>query len=789
MKKLYNSIWSKWLFVFTFFFLIGITNAVTTDALVQEEYQRRLQSWEELKSVLPEVESFTKWQESTGELPPDFQQGKIYHTVPDPFRFLKNPREGITKKDWKAYKEKIFPIYSWWMLGDAPYPPKEVILTQESTVTNYYRCTSKSGILSLGKGYGTQIAVEFITQQNGRSQSPVLLIPATQRVWASSAVSRGFNVCIYAERPLEMDLSDPTLTDEEIKDIKKASGQTFSEVWEKASWGQVHREAWIISRVVDWFYKLPNVSKLQIAVAGQGLQAKGAITAAVFDERISACIAISPGLGGFTPFRTFSEAQMGLGIEGITRAHPNWFPKRLRFFSGNESWMPFEQTDFVAGLAPRSLYVATLRNDPQESLWGNELALRVLQKVYVALGASAQRLYLRPIDDAVFSQNEWELTLDWLEYQWSFRSIYYPQLQYFPTYVQWRNFVGANEIPSPLTFIPKNYEDLLSFASGTPVVTAEHWNNKRNEILSNVLWGLGEQPPLMPVNPQFSPESMVSAMKMGRLSALATLLKGGITLGNGVHADFYFSEEFQNSGKKMPVVIWIPSFSVATGYTMPTYTDIPPYFNFAQEGFLTLTFDQIGTGTRIDEIRDFYVHYPRWSILGKMIQDISQAVDGIGLIPFADKKKIYLVGFDTGGMAALYAAALDPVIAGLVTIGGVVPMRLNSEDLELGGIARWTMEPPLLPRLCSFVGYEKNIPYDYNELMSLVAPRPQLTITFSLDTMNSYANMTKCMDSAARVYNLLGASSNFYANNCEDYKHVTPSLNASIIKWLKEISH
>ena len=288
---------------------------------------------------------------------------------------------------------------------------------------------------------------------------------------------------------------------------------------------------------------------------------------------------------------------------------------------------------------------------------------------------------------------------------------------------------------------------------------------------------------------EFEKEASQISIRMRRAMTPPTLSKGGLRLSNGVQIDYYYPEGADFSQTNMPVVIWQPGFSVPGGYTCSELRGEPPFFAIAQAGFLVVTFDPIGCGTRIDEITHFYDRYPKWSLLGKMIQDVFLAVRGIRKIPFADSKRIYLVGYDIGGMTALHTAALYPDdIAGVVSIGGFAPMRENEIKLKTGGIARWISQPFLLPKLIPFIEHESHIPYDYNELMALIAPHPQFIIAFEQDDLVQYESLSRTIDSTAKIYKLFSADPPFFFEAAAGYKHYSPDINRMIINFLKRVS-
>ena len=93
-------------------------------------------------------------------------------------------------------------------------------------------------------------------------------------------------------------------------------------------------------------------------------------------------------------------------------------------------------------------------------------------------------------------------------------------------------------------------------------------------------------------------------------------------------------------------------------------------------------------------------------------------------IRWSTPKSIYLFGYGLGGTVALYTAALEPKVAGVVCVAGFTPMRTDTAATGTGGIARFAIDRPLLPRLGFFIGSESKIPYDFDDILASIAPRP-----------------------------------------------------------------
>ena len=61
-----------------------------------------------------------------------------------------------------------------------------------------------------------------------------------------------------------------------------------------------------------------------------------------------------------------------------------------------------------------------------------------------------------------------------------------------------------------------------------------------------------------------------------------------------------------------------------------------------------------------------------------MVEDTLAAAEALRAMPWIDRRRIYLLGYGTGAMTALHAAALDDRIAGVVSVAGFNCCRANT---------------------------------------------------------------------------------------------------------------
>ena len=205
-----------------------------------------------------------------------------------------------------------------------------------------------------------------------------------------------------------------------------------------------------------------------------------------------------------------------------------------------------------------------------------------------------------------------------------------------------------------------------------------------------------------------------------------------LPFGDGLRADLYYplAPDGRPKPGKLPVVVWLHSHSYATGYSR--YAG-PPFESLTRRGFAVLAFDQLGFGTRVLDARNFYEQYPKWSLMGKMVADTRAAIDAVSALDVIDTDRIYIIGYGLGAKVGLIAAALDTRVKAIAAVCGFDPLRLDTADKGVEGIRHYSHLHGLMPRLGFFAGQESRLPFDYDEVVALIAPRPALLIAPTLD--------------------------------------------------------
>jgi pimeloyl-ACP methyl ester carboxylesterase len=244
---------------------------------------------------------------------------------------------------------------------------------------------------------------------------------------------------------------------------------------------------------------------------------------------------------------------------------------------------------------------------------------------------------------------------------------------------------------------------------------------------------------------------------------------------------------FSKRTNKCPVVIWLHPYSYNEGYSAYWYAK-PIISSLVEMGFAVLAFDQIGFGTRIHEIHNFYERYPRWSLMGKMVSDTRAAVDALSALDDIDSSRIYLMGYALGAKVALFTAALDDRVAGVAAVAGMAPLRLDTPEKGTEGIEHYSHLHGLLPRFGFFIGNNERLPVDYDEILGVIAPRPVLIIAPTLDRYNPVDDVRRAVEQSRKVYSLLGHQDALELETPRDFNRFPPQTQEEVFGWLVQVA-
>jgi len=772
--------------------------------------QERQKYWDAFSQIVPAVPTFDAWMKATSALPPDFDALPKVNALPDPLTFADGKRKVVTAQDWKDRRAEILKLYEEYDIGTIPPKPAlDQIITIDPALAAAGRgfgrglATGPAGALARGAptsapvglgargggigGLGSGAAAGSITKIVDLKYGPgdqlttrvTLTIPPGKGPFpvlmcgTPACTGRGYICCVFPNSVDPAGANDPTVN------LRRAyPDYTFG------SMGQV---AFTSRMVVDYLYTLPEVDKPHIAITGYSRLGKVAVIAAAVEERITAVVAGSTGVGGILPWRLGSEYGAAEGIESTTRAFPTWFTTQLRFFSGREDRLPVDGNLLQALIAPRSIISLYGLSDEVGNTYGNEQSYYSSEKVFKLLGVPDRNSIIHP--PGHHGANDVNATMDWLDIQFGKSTAKWDNKFLYPwDYDKWS---ADNKQAVDLSkFRAHNGNDILATATSTA-----DWEKKADNVRQSVQWmlgtpegGKGGSDPAQRGREDVVDWAISRATAFGWLEPEKSATEyRSITFGKGTRGELYYPKGTKPDAK-LPAVIWLHGFSYPMGY-MWVYRakpDLHPILALVRAGYAVFAFDQTGHGSRTDEFATFFDRFPHWSRMGRMVADTRAAIDTLQTEPMVDGTRVYLYGYSMGGMVAMHTAVLDNRVKGVVSICGFTPMRTDTADRGTGGIARYSVTLPLLPRLGFFIGNESKLPYDYNELMATVAPRPVYVVEPQLDRDATPADVHTAVDQARKIFGLYNAPDKIVLDEPFDYNRLPEATQDRAIKWMTE---
>jgi cephalosporin-C deacetylase-like acetyl esterase len=739
-------------------------------------------------SPTPLDATWIDWLERTGELPPDFDELSTIALLPDPLIIVKGDDKTpvTTTEQWEEQKKWIKEQAQKWILGTLPPPPDNLIykVIEEQKSDDVTRQLVE---LRFGPDRRARLRLVLLIPP-GKGPFPVFLTQYNHQSSTLLALRRGYLTCAYAATD---DLDDT----EEWAEI----------YYPQYDFSRLMRRAWAAGRAIDYLYTLPFVDKGKIGLTGHSRNGKVSLYAAAFDERITAVMPAGCGSGAETPWRYTSERYGAEDIRTITGNFPNWYHPRFRFFSGRENKLPIDNNSLQALIAPRGLFMSLGIGNGIGNWMGTERSYNSVKRVYQLLGAE-NNLHLNLRDDSETDANAMEEFIDFCDYVFG-RSNYKAEEKFYFNYSfdKWKILSG--ETINPHNYPENELKNLLTDSKGKKISTVDSWENKKKEIRNNLEWSLGERPPRA-VNPgPGEQKDYISDVLKKKYISMWNLRTQVVSSGVGAvdftdiaqkspssqfhsfsdhqTARLYYpiDEDGKLKGTDLPVLIFLHGYNYTSGTKDNRGSYDILYRSLVENDIAVFTFDFIGFGSRVKEGTRFYERFPRWSRMGSMVDDVRSAVDACRNLPFIGQDKIYAGGFSLGGSVALYAAALDDRIAGVASLCGLTPLRIrNAETVTLYG---YSHIDGLMPRLGFFTGNENRLPFDYDEVLSSVAPRPVFIESPKLDQYVDIIDVEQYVNQVSRVYDLYAAKTNLEFHSPETFCFFSSEMQDRLINWIK----
>lgn len=562
------------------------------------------------------------------------------------------------------------------------------------------------------------------------------------RRWALIGISRGYAAAVYPGADSN-DQTDP-----------------FRLAYPTATWGLIRRRAWLASRAVDYLVTLNFIDSAKIAITGHSRNGKQSMIAAAFDERFTVVISSSSGVPAMSPYRftsafTFSEspssgwpnapAQLNCSCTRTPDHRPPvpqccWWLPSVAELEGHENEVPIDSHGLLGLISPRYMLSECAWTDPCDPSFAVERSYVAGREAYNFLNASNRlRIHYRPGQHHGFEDLE--------------------------NYFDWFDVAFQRGLASTQEFSEEVLHAFDWNAWNRSASTTHPKIPMNSSLEEKVSWMLGDAP----AGPEWTPGGSYAVGYHGYIDDMLGkgsedyevnngVAKMTINFGRYIYGNVYYPVDYRE--KSIPAIVWLHPYSYQGGYVENyPHDSTRMYERLAKEGFVVLTYDQVGFGERLLDgtPSKFYQRYPNWSLLGSMVHDVRSAMDfltanpngshpdGLPVFSFYHKhypaiqtERIYVVGYSMGGLVALHSAIFDNRIAGVACLAGLTPLRNNSLERTTGGNLKLYEWHALMPRLGWFQGEETRIPYDFDDIflylnnisVLVYSPRSDRTVNF-----------------------------------------------------------
>lgn len=683
--------------------------------------------------------------------------------LPPVLRFL-DGREVKSAADWLERREEIKRLWCETYLGRFPETPPKLL--QAETLSEVHDDSKGYRVRNVKLTFGTPNQASFeirllIPSTKEKSYPLLLTQPRNYQIaWGEAAVKRGYITCFYPG--VDYNHREAAFPGYE------SAWRRFQKEYPRATWSSsLAIQSWLAGRALDYLLSEQcdlNIAPEQVAIIGHSRYGKQSLYAAAFDERIKAVVsrsAGSPAAAGyrFTGRDTFMETVLDYPGE--------WALPGVKSYFGREHELPVESNGLLAAIAPRACLLHTAYNDGSDPTYAVERSYLEARNAYTLLGQSEKiALHYRAGNHNPITEEHIASNLDWFD--WVFG----------------RGEVKRSSFPNRLL----HHFDWAKWKQRQPPVSLKPPAD--GSLAERVQWMLGEEPAgfdrleRRPLSILAEDDYGVAKWSRDRWKPKG-VVRLPVSFGRNVHGNLAYPARHEGP---LPVVIWLHPFNYShgsnEGYGVQGTTI---YYRLAQQGYAVLSFDQCGFGDRLLEGAEFYEKYPGWSKMGRMVFDVRCAIDflkggpGIaeGAMPEIDKRKVILLGYSLGGMVALHTAALDERVTAVASFCGFTPMKTDLDHGPTGGTRRWWEWHGLQPKLGLFLGKEASIPYDYDELLKSIAPRPTLVYSATKDRQVDPAAVRLCLGRVKRP--------TLATEIAEDVNRFQAAQHAVLAKWLETI--
>lgn len=345
---------------------------------------------------------------------------------------------------------------------------------------------------------------------------------------------------------------------------------------------------------------------------------------------------------------------------------------------------------------------------------------------------------------------------------------------------------GDQPLTRPYSLAELNEHGIPPLLAG--IKSPDQWERKRDEIRRIWLDYIGPLPARPPVKFRVISEEKL-ADHVRRKIVFNTYD------GDEIPAFLLIPNGAEHSGTRSPAILALhstlpegkASVATATGMKNRTYG-----FELVSRGYVVLAPDDLTSGERIYpghrdfDAGPFYEKYPNWSTVGKNTTDHLQAIDLLQSLSYVDPERIGVIGHSFGAYNAFFLSAVDPRVKVVVSSCGINPLAGNADPSHWGQRAfPYTHIPKITADLAHGV-----VPFDFNEIIALSAPRPMFFYAAQSDHLfPHWQSVGACLLDVHRLYVFLGQEDNFISWMGSGDHDFPPAVHAAAFdfldQWLK----
>ncbi len=670
------------------------------------------------------------------------------------------------KADWEKRKKEIKNLWCDYFIGHYPKKVPELLSVEVvKTEKKEDGTTRKRIVLTFDTPNKKSFEIEVWEPKEVNSTARPLFLtqPKDYQIqWAEEAVKRGYIACLYPGL-------DAHHAEEDYPGYQNI-WRIFKDEYPNAGWeSSLGIQAWLAGRTLDYLLDENqgyNIDTTAVGIAGHSRYGKQSIYATAFDERLKTVIARSSGSPTGCSYR-FSSRQTFM--ESVDDFPDVWAKNSLKDYLGRENELPIEGNALMATIAPRNLMLHTAYNDGSDPTFGVERNYINAKKVYTFLG----------VEDNIY--------------------LSYRKGQHNPiTEVHTKHMFDYFDMTFGRgTLTREDFPEILHHQFDFEAWKSEQRRRdlklgKNKTLEEKINWMMGEKPDNITSEEKYHLKTVeglgVPAWSRDRWNP-GGLKRVPFAFSRNMNGNIYFDPKLKSyKGTVIWLHPWNYSHGSNEGYGVQGTTI---YWRLAQEGYIVVGYDQFGFGDQLTSAFGFYGEYPQWSLLGRAVSDVSKVIDylveGKGIaeeeVPETDPSKIYICGFSYGGMVGLYAAALDERIAGVASFSGFTPLRTDTDKKPTGGIRRLWEWHHVMPKLGLYHKNELKIPYDYDDVIQMIAPRKVLIYAPLRDRFTTPDDIMNCMVKAQTAW---ADNKNFEFNAPDDICRFQKDQQDVVLEWLSK---